>query len=311
MHYLLFFMLLIPFSVSAEKAKNQFDDNLVNVHVNQDHPVTFAGKRSIHNAVDGAPMAMMYPGDSAGVFLGALLIHGLVNSGASQVKKSREQAELDKVLIPFDEHIAEFDSNYFLSRAGAVNDVEPIKNVDLLIGEKQSSASRWDMTITPVYAMTQTKKSFIVLNTLTFSDRSLSGREARRAKQLAKKRKSHDRDPNKQTVVIVSDPIAEENMDNYWLSENAQVFRDSVNQFYKESLRMGLARHYGHLKASDDKQKTIRYLEDGVKKIERGYVVSEDCRRTLFETLAGELKSVPNLGFFECPSVSLNDSIGI
>ena len=42
--------------------------------------------------------------------------------------------------------------------------------------------------------------------------------------------------------------------------------------------------------------RTIRYNDNGEKKIERGYLIKQNCMHLTFDSLRGEIKSVPRFG---------------
>jgi hypothetical protein len=132
---------------------------------------------------------------------------------------------------------------------------------------------------------------------MTFEDRAFIYSKKKKAQ---KKLKKGALNPHEKMVVVMSDPVLEDDAAAYWLRDNAKVFRESVRALYLESFQLGVSRQFGSAESAQTKQVTIKYLEDGVKKIERGYVISQSCKRTLFESLAGEIKSVPNLDFATC-----------
>lgn len=280
----------------AEKNIPVLDDTLFNVSFDPQHPITFVGKKSLHGK-DQAAGNMMYPADTAGLFLVSILTHAAVSGSVEKARLNKEQEEANKVLEPFGPHIAGMDV-YFLwagqKFTGASNQFDKFT---FLYGDQQSDNSKWKIKVAPVFAMTQSRSSFLLYNKMTFVDMSLINAKKKRNQ---KKPKKNAPNPNEKLVVIVSDPVLATSATDYWLNDEAKMFRETVKNLYKESFQLGMRRQFGELSPVQDKQITIRYLEDGVKKIERGYVISQTCKRTIFESLAGEIKSVPNLEFATC-----------
>lgn len=298
MRFAIWLMCFIPLLVLAKEEKPVFDSNLLNISFNSKQPVTFVGKKSL-DASGLAAGSMMYPADTAGLFLVSILTHAAVSGSVQKAQLSRDQEEANKVLEPYNPYIAAIDETFLAEHTSSQGVSAVTSKMQFLLGDKHLESSRWHVTVMPVFAMTQNQSSFLIYNTLTFSDRSLTAKDKRKIKKLKKGQPN----PNEKLVVIVSDPVLVEDKAGFWLHDNAKVFNESIKNLYIESFQLGVARYFGDLQNSDAKQVTIKYLENGVKKIERGYVVSQTCKRTVFESLAGEIKSVPNLEFSSCSSV--------
>lgn len=283
-------------SAKAEKDIPVLDEALFNVSFDPKNPITFVGKKSLDGSSQGAG-GMMYPADTAGVFLVSILAHAAVSGSVEKSRLNKEQEEANKVLEPFSQHIAVVNTDYLSNELRLKISSSPLEKFTFLHGDKQSDNSKWQIKVTPVFLMTQSKNSFLLYNKMTFVDRELLYLKKKKAQKKLKKGAPN---PYEKLVVIVSDPVLEKDAANYWLRDDAKLFRESAKSLYLESFQLGVGRQFGSLEAAQTKQVTIKYLEDGVKKIERGYVISQTCKRTLFESLAGEIKSVPNLEFATC-----------
>lgn len=295
---LIAFLLSIPLSVSAKAEKNipVLDEALFNVSFDPKNPITFVGKKSLNGNSQGAG-GMMYPADTAGVFLVSILAHAAVSGTAEKSRLNKEQEEANKVLEPFSQYIAVVDTDYLSNDLPLKTSSSALEKFTFLHGDKQSENSKWQIKVTPIFLMTQSKSSFLLYNKMAFEDRALIYSKKKKAQ---KKLKKGALNPYEKLVVIVSDPVLEKDAADYWLRDDAKVFRESAKTLYLESFQLGVGRQFGSLESAQTKQVTIKYLEDGVKKIERGYVISQTCKRTVFESLAGEIKSVPNLEFATC-----------
>lgn len=275
----------------------ELNDALFNVKFDQSLPITFVGKKSL--AVNGGTAGnMMYPGDTAGVFLVSILTHAAISSAAEKARLKKEQEEANKILEPYSRYISAIDTNFLWDEDQLALNGQ-LEKYSFLFSEQQSDESRWQLDVVPVFAMTQSQQSFLLYNKMTFFDRSfLNPKNKKRPKKLKKGAPN----PNEKIVVIVSDPLPEVDAADFWLKEDAAQFNATVKAMYMEAFELGVSRQFGELNAAQSKQITVRYLEDGVKKIERGYVISQTCERTIFESLTGELKSVPNLDYASCAS---------
>lgn len=293
------FIVLLPTLALAKQEALVFDDHLLNVSFDNKQPVTFVGKKSL-DATGGGSAPILYPADTAGLFLVSILTHAAISGGVQKAQLNKEQEEANKVLEAYSSYISTVNEAFLLEHT-YVRDAFPLpdKQLQCLLGDKHLKNSRWQVNVVPVFAMTQNQSSFLIYNKLTFVDRALTPKEKRKLKKVKKGQPN----PNEKLVVIISDPVLVDDKADFWLRENGQAFNNAVKELYVESLHIGMARHFGSFKNTDTKQITIKYLENGVKKIERGYVISQSCQRTVFESLAGEIKSVPNLEFSSCTSV--------
>lgn len=290
------FLLWTGFCVAKTKeSQPDLNDILFNVSFLPENPITFVGKKSTV-ANSQSTGSMMYPADTAGLFFVSILAHAAVSGGIEKSRLNKEQEETNKVLEPYSPYIAAVNESFLWDEEQLTGSSDELHKFQFLFGEQQQEVSRWELKVVPVFAMTQNQSSFLIYNKMTFVDRSF----ALQKNKKAKKQKKGQPNPNEKLVVIVSDPVVDNNKADFWLRDNAKSFKEAVKNLYMESFRLGVAKQFGVLPASDPKQITIKYLEDGVKKIERGYVISQSCRRTVFESLAGEIKSVPNLDFSAC-----------
>ncbi|MDO7635036.1 MAG: hypothetical protein MUQ60_03870, partial [Porticoccaceae bacterium] len=62
------------------------------------------------------------------------------------------------------------------------------------------------------------------------------------------------------------------------------------------AIELGINQFAGLLPPKEEASSTLRYLENGEKKIERGHLISESCSALIFESLRGELKWIPKNG---------------
>lgn len=295
MRFAIWLICFFPLVTLAKAEKLVFDDKSLNISFDSKQPVTFVGKKSLDaSGLSVAPI--MYPADTAGLFLVSILTHAAVSGGAQKAKLNREQEEANKVLEPYNPYIADINEEFLAQSTHSLGASTVVQHMQFLLGDAHLDTSRWQVNVVPVFAMTQNQSSFLIYNKLTFVDRSLTPKDKKKIKKI----KKGQINPNEKLVVIVSDPVLTDNNADFWLRENAKRFNESIRNLYVESFHLGIARHFGGLQNADPKQVTIKYLENGVKKIERGYVISQTCKRTVFESLAGEIKSVPNLEFADC-----------
>src|SRR5690606_1820607 len=137
-------------------------------------------------------------------------------------------------------------------------------------------ASQWSVKTKPVFFLTQSHETLILYHQLTFHDLALVTAKKNKKNKKVKKtssRKKKTPDPRERLVVIVSDPLSDGEASELWLKDDGKHFQDTVRKLYQESMQIGFQHYHGHLDGTTPNQMTIRYLEDGKKKIERGQVI--------------------------------------
>lgn len=289
------------FSVSSCYAQEINDNQSRQVFLTykKEAPFIFMGKVDPNKAGNAA--AIMYPGDNALVFFAAIMTHAAINSGANSAKLSKEQEDANRVLEDYQPYIAKFNTgdNAVLPQLD-VNTGSANETISFVTNAEAKSTAGWEMNVSPVFFMTQNFGSLILYNKVVFQEVVANQPKTKRQPARSTARKSAA-DPNEKVIVVISDPIADADFRHFWSNNDGARFLDTLKLMYKESLSLLLASKLSRQPKENVEQVTVKYMEDGVKKIERGYVITSSCKRTLFESLSGEIKSVPNLDFLNCP----------
>ena len=273
-----------------------FDKNSANLLFADEQLFDFHGKIDVNrNSVAGGGMA--YPADTAGVFFAAILTHAAIAGSAKKAKLNAAQKAADEVLVNYQPHIEKINT---ASMQFNQLKLAPDHTFNVNFTPDTDPASQWSVRTKPVFFLTQSQQTLILYHQLMFYDQALvTDKKSRKVKKTSKRKKKGP-DPRERLIVIVSDPLGEGEASQLWLDEEGKYFQETVRKLYQESVQIGFQHYRGHMTPAASNQMTIRYLEDGKKKIERGQVIKKSCRRTLFLTLAGEIKLVPNMEFASC-----------
>lgn len=289
---------------ASSDSKITFNKNSANLVFADEQAFDFHGKIDINkNAAAGG--AMVYPGDTAGVFFAAILVHAAIAGSARKSKLHAAQKAADEVLTGYQPHIEKINAEPMQFEQ---LELTPDHTFNVNFAPDSGTASQWSVRTKPVFFLTQSQQTLILYHQLMFDDLSLvTDKKIRKIKKVSPRNKKMP-DPRERLVVIVSDPLSGEEASQLWLNEDGKYFQETVHKLYQESTQIGFQHYHGHLIPITQDQVTVRYLEDGRKKIERGQVIRKSCRRTLFLTLAGEIKRVPNMEFASC-SAEDSDSV--
>ncbi|HMU65669.1 MAG TPA: hypothetical protein PKE57_00910 [Cellvibrionaceae bacterium] len=291
--FILLLLLNAHTALSAQALRLDTNSNIEVVFPDK-NPVIFVGKKSLDKSANNGG-GIMYPGDTAGLFLVSVLTHAAISGAAQSSAEKKEQELANQVLAPFADIIKEVDMN-FLWDEQRIRAADP-KLHDLVFNTQKSAiANSWSLDTKPVFALTQSKASLILYNKINLE---CAGDGSKKKSKNRSKKKPAESDGL--TVVIISDPIIEENKTDYWLRNSGSAFKNEIKRLFTLSIGMAIQSARDEVSISSLPEVSVRYLQDGLKYLERGQIITQDCRRTVFKTLSNELKSVPNLDFTNCP----------
>jgi hypothetical protein len=237
--------------------------------------------RGLHNldAAGGGPGGFLYPAPNVGGLLAAVLTHGLIMESVKASEKAKLQDAADKVLDPYRalldtwHHEALWDGAqpHLASRAknGASAEV---------------ASGTWTIESLPVFGMTQDRRGIVLDNALAFI---APGDAQRTAKQT--------------TVRVVSEPVAVQDAEGHWSADDARRLKEESAALLAVSIDLAVAEATGRWIDVHVPQRTWRYMEGGVERMERAQALEETCARVVIRTLRGWLMSIPAKRAEPCP----------
>lgn len=216
---------------------------------------------------DGA--AVMYQGGAGGMLIGLLFQSAIESSSQSRREKEiNEQAS--QVLVPYLDTISKLDLHE-ISHKATTSISEHIEDDVILVNtQKSTTPLAHHIHINPIFEMSYSADAI-------FLNADISINSINNSKEYEKK------------IVLQSAPIQDK---TNW---NKQKFLEQkLIQLIQGSIKIAIQDFKNELNRSNS-NKTIRFLENNKKRVERGYLISSDCNRVIFESITGVLKSVPNL----------------
>jgi len=263
-----------------EEIINTVDYSKLIIKFPEAHEIKFLGKIKTDKENNGSN-SILYPGGLAGLLAG-VAVHSAVQSGVELERKKQEQEEANKVLEPYLDGLENISPEFFL------NNLRPIsigqKNIRLYDQTHEvEDENQFYAYVSPVFHMTQNKQGMIVSNSLTIGE------------SLTPKYK-----PKVVNTIYVISKADLNTKDDYWLKDDYVHLKEDVKNIFFSTIKLAVVKHLNSFDTKDEKQSTIRYLEDGSKKVERGYNLLETCERIVFESLRGEIKSAPTINKEEC-----------
>lgn len=219
------------------------------------------------------PGGMMYPAPSPLAFLAAIATHAIILDGAKQHQSSKQQAEADKVLQPYQASIEKMDARVMINDALAAS-VQG-RHVKAAGGHTNPQADSILESV-PVFWMTADQESIIVDNLLNIRNPGDAEKPA-----------------YSNVIRVISTPHNSPTPQTYWTDNGKQLSNIAV-KLLAESIDIGLNEaNTASIEARPFR--TVRYYEGGQEKMERAQLLNEHCGRMLLKTLRGTLMSVPKL----------------
>ena len=224
--------------------------------------------------------SVMYPAYSGASFLAAILVHAIVQGSVTAKENERRRTAADLVLEKYpllsDGYIVE--GLELSDEKVSVNDHD-ISLIKSELSDPNQVAGPLYAAVYPVLIMSQSEESLILQNEV----RVYSVLQTETPLQTA-------------TVEIVrSQKCKEISAFECWARNDSENLKSAIQGMFLESIQLALAIESIQATADAGTSETVRYLEDGHKKVERGQVLEQSCNHLRFMTLRGVIKSVPLL----------------
>lgn len=238
----------------------------------QTEKIAYGGVVSFDGAGMGAG-GMMYPAPGLAGFAAAIITHGILVGSMKADQKRKLQEAADLVLAPYQSVLDAFTVQDLMQRA-------LLKAADArngrLIMVSQPAVERWMVESTPVFTMTQDQTALILHHAIVIQEAGTPPESA-----------------YKNIVQIVSLPQNAPDLPAFWLADNGEKLKDESAKLVAESLDVAFAALRGKSIDGQSPQKTFRYLEGGIERMERAHLINERCGRAIVQTLRGNLMSIP------------------
>ena len=277
--------------------------------------VVFRGGVS-HDAAGIGTGSFLYPAPNAAGLLVAIIAHGFVSSGLRQKQKDQMQLEANRVLEPFEPVLSGF-THQQLMQAGLTR--MSSQGGKRLLGAAEPAGTDWLIESAPVFSMTQDQSALVLDNvlrifapgsaTVTYAQTvrvvsapivlpvstpppdatpppaAASAAEPAASAAPAAAASAAAGADLPAPVVSVFVPM--------WLESRGRRLTEESAALFAESLDIALSDAAAALGDKNAPQKTFRYREGGVEKMERAQWAAERCGRTVIRTLRGWLMSIP------------------
>lgn len=237
--------------------------------------VAFYGQPQPKSTAKESRGGPLYPGDSAATFFASVMAHALISKGVQDAEKKARIEAANAILEPYLPLIDEISPEYL--QAYATDQAGLTQNLPFSIYDESSDVRGWHTKVNPVFFMSHTEDAIAIRAQVTIYATDAE----------------EDAGPvYERTVHLHSLPVSTKEM---WFDEGGETLLGTVYDLTRDALVFAIHDYQGRYDATDIKQTTIRYLENGIKTVERGKIIDRECGFVIFESLRNELKRVQSL----------------
>lgn len=238
----------------------------------QENAVEYRGIVSFDNAGQGQG-AMMYPGGlGLAGFLVSIAAHAAIVEGTKSNQKTKIQEKADEVLSPY-RSVLENYTYQELMQSGLAKTTVPGNKKLIPFAEKPTTEQTVESN--PVFFLAQDQSAIVLENVISIPNPN-----------------DQSKPLYQNTVKVISPPRSGEENTKFWTDNQGQNLKEESARLFARSFDIAL--NDMRRNSVDNKpQKTYRYLEGSVEKMERGELVSESCNRIVIRNLRGWLMSIP------------------
>jgi hypothetical protein len=218
----------------------------------------------------GATGPIMYPAPGIAGFLAAVATHAVIVNSVRASRESKLQEEVDKGLAAYQDAIAGFDGRMLMRAA-----LEKVRGPQLTAIEPGASFQGWVLESVPVFSVSADRRALVLDNSVVVFAPNAAG-------------------PTYQNLIrVVSSPEPEVTPDAGWTAEDGKHLREVTTELLAISLTVAVAAAQAPATNSQVVERTYRYAEGGVSRMERAQLVTPGCERIVVRTLRGYLMSMP------------------
>lgn len=244
----------------------------------EDRDIVFYGQREA-NEVNSNGAGMVYPGGDAASFFVAIALHAAIQGSATSAAEQARIDDANMVLEPFQDTLDSLYLSHLMPDTLLSNLSSDAENYHVKPTDSSDLSAGWHVAVDPVFIMSRSQDSITAKVTVGIADGRIK----------------EDKSPEYlRTFYLQSLPAYGQEA---WLKSDGKKFKATLLSLIRSSIDLGIRDFSGLLSDKEASTTTVRYLDNGRKKVERGFLISQNCTHLIFESLRGDIKSLPKIGF--------------
>ena len=257
------------------------------IAVDTEDAVDFIGYADRDNPALQAGAGILYPGNTAGVFLASVAAHALTASAVQSAAEEKLQTEANTVLANYANYLSGIEegeiAGVVIKRLGT----EETYSFSISSYDDSSARKSWVARVQPTYVMTQDQRQIMLRATIHLS-------KSETPEQIAY-----------QNIIDVVSPVTQASVPMYYWLQQDELRKIAESLLYL-SLRWMITDIMDGQKVSASKQETFQYAFGGENFYERGHLLARDCDYTATRNLRGWIRVFPASPSEECQPEALD-----
>jgi len=241
--------------------------------------LTFYGQQ-LSSEVSSNGAGVMYPGGDMASFLVSIALHAAIQTSVTEAKEQTQRDAANLILEPYRELINQTSLADLMLSSEETVDTDNGQAYTVGLASQPLAADGWHTVVDPVFIMSRSSDSITIKSKVSILDGRIELTEEDLESDFS------------QTIFFQSLPIYESEK---WLRDDGEYFRMVTSDLLRSSVDLAIQHFAGLSPPQASISSTIRYLNNGEKKVERGYLIGQTCTHIIFESLRGDIKSVPRL----------------
>lgn len=242
------------------------------INTSDSEPVTFRGLMNFDN-VSAGQAQMLYPGDTAGLFLASVMVHGLMVESVKNAQKQAIEEESNAIIEPYRPVTGLYKNGELVDASYAALAEQSYSTFSPYTETAEPTSLVVD--IKPIFYITADEKTIILKNIISLWEKS--------EKPLV---------VYENLIEVQEDLVTDDFPREYYLDNDGEYLKGLTSDLFVQSMHHFLVHLKGGYVADDADQVTIKFLQNGNKTFERASILDIDCGRATFLTLRGWIKSV-------------------
>lgn len=261
-------------------------DRPLAIQVESERTVDFIGYADKDKLSPQKGAGILYPGNTAGVFLASVAAHALTAGAVKDSQEEKLQTKANSVLKDYAVYISDIEEGEIAGEVIEQLAAEETYSYPISAYSAASDKKSWVANVQPTYIMAQDQRQIIL-----------------RATVLLSKSEALDQIEYKNVIEVISPSTESADPKQYWLQQDE--LRSSAESLLYLSLKWMITDIMtGQIDAVTE-QETFQYEFGGEKIYERGNLLAQDCRYTAARNLRGWIKVFPVSAAVECDTAGL------
>ena len=253
------------------------------VDLPRENGLVFYGQQKAKE-VQSKGAGIAYPGGDIATFFTSIAVHAAIQKSVTETKAQAQVDEANSILAPYQGLIESTSLTELMKDSLAPENNLNSEDFRVELVNRSDQINGWHVVVNPAFIMNRNSDSMVIKTHVSILD----GRIQYDVGDLESGFSN--------TVFVHSLPTYEPEQ---WLRNDGESFHSTAASLLRSSVDLAVKNFAGLLPRESGEVSTMRYMNNGKKSVERGYLIDQNCTHIIFESLRGDIKAVPRLDWRE------------